>query len=286
MHSMGGVIDMQRFSGLRRVLPRTHVLFLCGAAALAGVPLLSGFWSKDEILASAFQAAQHSVAGWVYTVLFVVGMLTAGLTAFYTFRAYFLTFWGEERVPHEAGAHPHEAPLVMNAPCAVLALGAVALGGVLGPSHLFEGFLELHWLHDWVHGEGGTPLGSGDKLLLMLASSAVALGGIALAWWMYVRRPALPAELARAMPAAYQASRNRFYIDELYDALIVKPLAGLAQFLRALDAHVVDGLVDLVGQIMRFVGFLVRPVQNGLVQFYALLMALGVGGFLLSSLLR
>lgn len=288
MHSMGGVIDMRRFSGLRHVLPRTHLTFLCGAAALAGVPLLSGFWSKDEILASAFQAAYVSTHGVIYGVLFGVGVLTAGLTAFYTFRAYFLTFWGEERVPHEAGHHAHESPPMMIVPCAILAVGAVALGLVVGPTGLFEGFLHHNWLDHWIHEEAAQPasLTLAVKILLMLVSSVFAVGGIALAWWLYLLRPALAAKIAGSVPVAYEASRNRFYLDEIYDAFLVKPLAGLAQLLRALDQYVVDGLIDLVAQVPRFFGFVVRPIQNGLVQFYALLMALGVAGFLLSILLR
>ena len=112
MHAMGDVIDMRKFSGLRKVLPITHWTFLCGAGALAGVPFLfSGFWSKDEILSVCFLAShEQSAAGKVYLVLFASGMLTAGLTAFYTARAYFLTFWGEVKIPPEAGHHAHESP--------------------------------------------------------------------------------------------------------------------------------------------------------------------------------
>src|SRR4029079_6770509 len=99
-----------RFGGLHRLLPYTHWTFLCGAAALAGIPLFAGFWSKDEILGATFGASDYS---WVYALLFVVALVTAGLTAFYTFRAYFMTFWGDERIPAEAGHHTHESPLVM-----------------------------------------------------------------------------------------------------------------------------------------------------------------------------
>jgi NADH-quinone oxidoreductase subunit L len=130
------------------------------------------------------------------------------------------------------------------------------------------------------------PQEHGVNWALLLGSSAFGLGGIALAWWMYVRRPAVPAEVAKAMPVAYELSRNRFYLDELYDIFVVKPLSGLAQFCRVFDAYVVDGIVDLCGQLPRFVGAIFRPIQNGLVQFYALLMILGVAGFLLSVLLR
>ncbi len=108
MHAMGNVIDMRRFSGLRKVLPYTHWTFLCGAVALAGIPVFSGFWSKDEILASALQASRVSTEhGAIYLLLYIVGLVTAALTAFYTFRAYFLTFWGELKLPPEAGSHGH-----------------------------------------------------------------------------------------------------------------------------------------------------------------------------------
>src|SRR5262249_41057251 len=106
MHAMGGVIDMRRFGGLRRVMPITNWTFLCGALALAGFPLLSGFWSKDEILDAAWEAGRTPGAYWmIYLILWLTGLVTAGLTAFYTFRAYFMTFWGEVKVPPEAAEH-------------------------------------------------------------------------------------------------------------------------------------------------------------------------------------
>ncbi|MCC6417148.1 MAG: NADH-quinone oxidoreductase subunit L [Gemmataceae bacterium] len=296
MHAMGGVIDMRRFGGLRRLLPVTHWTFLCGAASLAAVPLLSGFWSKDEILEVTLHASHASVeTGWVYMVLFIAALVTAGLTAFYTFRAYFLTFWGAQRMPEEAHGHAHEASWVMLGPLVILAAGAVALGYIVGPL--------THWLadtlsSDWLRASRWQAAFSGTGLLpeqvaahvlnwpLLLGSSALALGGIAIAWWMYVRQPALPGKAAHAAPRLYELSRNRFYLDELYYVFLVRPLAGLASFCRALDAYVVDGLVDLVGQLPRYVAYVFRPIQNGLVQFYALLMVLGVAGFLLAVLLR
>src|SRR3954452_20978592 len=125
MHAMGDVIDMRRFGGLRRALPITHWTFLCGAAALAGVPLLSGFWSKDEIFAVLYTAAHVPGREGFYGCILAIAVLTAFLTAFYTFRAYFMTFWGEERFPSEAGHHPHEAPPVMAWPLRILAVFAL-----------------------------------------------------------------------------------------------------------------------------------------------------------------
>jgi NADH-quinone oxidoreductase subunit L len=289
MHAMGNVIDMRRFGGLRKVLPITHWTFLCGAAALAGVPLLSGFWSKDEILSVAF-SAWHSSGNTAYGVLLLMGLVTAGLTAFYTFRAYFLTFWGEERIPEEAGHHAHESPPIMTIPLVVLAIGAVALGFVIGNpfTHYFQDYLD----HAWVRvtfAAMALPAGQHEELNipLMVGSSLVALAGIGVAYWMYIAAPATPEKVATALPGPYYLSRNFFYIDEIYDVLIVKPLTGLTYLCRAFDLYIVDGLVDLVGQMPRFAGaYFIQPIQNGLVQYYALLMILGVAGFMLAVFLH
>jgi NADH-quinone oxidoreductase subunit L len=288
MHAMGGVIDMRRFGGLKTVLPTTHVTFLCGAAALAGVPIItSGFWSKDDILAAAFGACERgSPFPIAYLILFGLALFTAGLTALYTFRAYYLTFHGETRIPSEAGQHAHESPRVMTVPLMVLAVGAIGLGIVLGPTGLFEGFLHEHWMESSFPGAMADEHGHGLNWLIMLVSSVVALGGIWLAWWMYVRQPAAAAAAARAVPVAYELSRNRFYLDEIYNALVVKPLASLAYLCRVFDQYIVDGVVDLVGRLPALLGKAMTPVQNGLVQFYALLMVLGLTGFLLAVLLR
>ncbi len=289
MHAMGNVIDMRRFSGLRHVLKTTHWTFLCGAGALSGFPIIfSGFWSKDEILAVAFEAGQpDSFANGVYIFLFLLGLVTAGLTAFYTFRAYFLTFWGEVRIPPEAGEHAHESPPVMLVPLMILAAGAVVVGILFGPTHLFERFLADHWMaRAFPTLLPGAEEARHGNWLLMVASSLFALTGIGLAWWIYVKKPAMARELAQALPAAYQLSRNKFYLDEIFDALLVRPLAAFANFLRGFDLYVIDSLVDLAAQVPRWLGFLFRPVQNGLVQFYALLMVLGLAGFLLSVLMR
>ena len=272
MHAMGGVIDMRRFGGLKKILPWTRATFLAGALALAGFPLLSGFWSKDEILHGALEKGHGSAA---YMTLFVGGLVTAFLTAFYTIRAYLMTFEGEERVPEEAGHHAHESPPVMTVPLAVLAVGAVGVGAIEPATHAFSGLLAgytrgLEGLH-------AHPLDFG----LMTLSGLVALAGIAAAWYVYALRPALAKGAADGAPALYQASLNKFFFDELYQGLIVRPLRGFADFCRVIDGAVVDGLVDLVGQVPRMFGQLYRPVQNGLVQFYALAMILSLAVFLL-----
>ncbi len=304
MHAMGDVIDMRRFSGLRKVLPVTHWTFLCGAAALAGFPLLSGFWSKDEILAVAHEAGHDGHI--IYTFLFYSALLTAGLTAFYTFRAYFKTFWGMEKIPQEAhGAHGHsaqaeqghgqepvtehgsrrrlESPPIMTVPLQILAIGALAAGIFLGPTGALDHVLEEHAYLRQVMPESAP---THHNYLLMVVSSLVALAGIALAYQLYVAKPMLPVSLAFQMRSLYEASRNKFYLDELYATFIVRPVEMLAWIARVIDQYLIDGLVDLIAQVPMILGYVFRPVQNGLVQFYALLMALGLGGVLLAVLLR
>ncbi len=275
MHAMGNVIDMRKFSGLHKLLPYTHITFGVGAAALAGVPLLSGFWSKDEILAATYEASTHAKGfGWLYFLLLVIGLVTAGLTAFYTARAYFLTFWGEEKIPPEAGDHAHESPIVMIVPLIILAVGAGLLGVVFGPTGIFA-----HALMPQAHAHS-------LNFLMMGVSSLLAVGGVAAAWWIYTKQPAVGGALEGSNALAVTLSRNRFFLDEIYDIMIVKPASIFAKICSAVDQGVVDKLVDLIGHIPVFVGRLFSPIQNGLVQFYALIMMLGVVGFLLATLFR
>jgi NADH-quinone oxidoreductase subunit L len=315
MHAMGGVIDMRRFGGLRHKMPHTHWTFLCGALALAGIPPLAGFWSKDEMLDAVHQAAEHStLAPGIYQLLFVSGLVTAFLTAFYTFRAYFKTFQGREVIPPEAGSHghgddhgdahgghdthgghgrhhdpathatsahgvAHESPHVMTIPLMVLAVFACGIGFLVGPL-MPEGLQFAHFVAQTPYFPHGGH--EGVNWLMMAVSTVIAAGGIGLAWLMYIKQPDLPARFAQKAQGLYQLSLNKFYLDELYYALIVQPLEGLAVFLRGIDLSVLDALVDLIGHVPRLLGGLFRPVQNGLVQFYALAMILGLTVFLLA----
>src|SRR5262249_40408501 len=152
-----------------------------------------------------------------------------------------------------------------------------------GPTHLFEHFLDAHYMevtfpHEiQAHGEE-----SPFNWLVMLSSTAFALIGIGIAYWMYLREPGVAGRLSRSMATAYELSRNKFYLDEIYQALVVGPLTAGAYLIRVFDQYVLDGLVDLIGQVPAYVGQALRPAQNGLVQFYALLMALGVAGFVVA----
>ena len=167
----------------------------------------------------------------------------------------------------------------MTIPLMVLAVFAVGIGFLVGPLMPKE-FQFAHFLEKTPF---FPPAGHEEvNWMLMASSSLIALGGIALAWFMYVKQPDLPARLAQRMQGLYQLSLNKFYIDELYYATIVQPVQGLAVFLRQIDLNLVDALVDLAGHVPRLLGGLFRPVQNGLVQFYALAMILGLTVFLLA----
>jgi NADH-quinone oxidoreductase subunit L len=269
MHSMGDVIDMRRFSGLRRALPTTHWTFLCGAAALAGVPLLSGFWSKDEILAVLHRAGEHGPHGWAYTAVFVIATVTAGLTAFYTFRAYFLTFWGEERFPEEAGHYPHDAPPVMAWPLWILAACAVGIGLLEGPTGWFAGYLHHTSGLVEVH-EHGFEYG------LMAISVLAVVVGIGLAWLFYVQAKSLPGKVAAAMGPFYRASLDKLYFDEIFWAILVGPLRGIAWFASWFDRHVIDSIVDGLAHVPKFFSWFPMWIQNGRLPGYALVMWFGL----------
>ncbi len=269
MHSMGDVIDMRQFSGLRKVLPITHWTFLCGAAALAGVPLLSGFWSKDEIFAALYGASHVSEHGAYFGWILGIAALTAFLTAFYTFRAYFLTFWGEERFPPEAGHHPHEAPPVMAWPLRILAMFALFIGFLVGPTGLFGNYLH----HAIGLGHGGH---EGFNMGLVALSVGVVLAGIALAWLMYISKPALPKQVSTAFGPLYNLSLNKFYLDEVYTALIVAPLRGVARLSNWFDQFIIDPIVDGFAVLPRALSSVPLWMHNGLVPSYAMIMWLGL----------
>ncbi len=276
MHAMGGVIDMRKFGGLRHKMPITHITFLCGAAALAGLPLLSGFWSKDLILEALTEASESDrpyTGG--YFVLLLVSLFTVFMTAFYTFRAYFLTFWGPERIPEEAGHHAHESPSVMTVPLMVLALGAVFVGIAVEPfNHKFSHLLEHTATLQQAATASGAKAIEHAKFNWPLASigTALALGGLGLAFLMYRKgTETLPA----AIEPVFALSRNKLYVDEIYGAVLVKP-AGVLAFLSGAFDGFLDAMARLISSVPRFVGWMVRPIQNGLVQFYALSMALGL----------
>jgi NADH-quinone oxidoreductase subunit L len=280
MHATGGVIDIRQLGGLRRRMPWTHWTFLCGGLALSGIVPFAGFWSKDAILAATAEKVGGGDAGGLYAILYPAALLTAFLTAVYTFRAFFLTFYGEERLRLSDGRHAHESPPTMTGPLVILALGALGVGAYfqwtgdfLGP----HGFLAQTPALGSLAAQEAEPAGAGH-LAVALLSTAVAAAGIAVAAFLYLGRP----ERLRALTALmtglglYGLSYGKFFFDPIYRALVVAPMRRLAATLAWLDQHGVDALVNAVGALPRAIGADLRPLGGGLVQFYALVMVLGL----------
>jgi NADH-quinone oxidoreductase subunit L len=248
----------------------THWTFLIGALALAGIFPLAGFWSKDEILAELGEAAARGAYPRYFATLQYVALIVSALTAFYTFRAYFMTFWGETRIPTEAGHHAHESPRVMTWPLIILAACSAVLGVALGPlTHWFFHYLE--------HTPGLTaakPLPMSPTVMAMGTLAGVI--GIVIAWWLYQRQPGSANYLAARLPLAYEWSLHKFFIDEIYGRFIVRPLVWLARESGWVDNRGIDRVVDWVGSLPAVVGSWLRPWQTGLVQSYAAIMFMGV----------
>ncbi len=276
MHSMGDVIDMRRFSGLRHVMPHTRLTFLIGSLALAGCPLLAGFWSKDEILVALFEGTKAGGHETFFTVILGVAIATAFLTAFYSFRAYNMTFLGEERFPEEAH-HPHESSPTMTLPLFALAGFSVVIGLFLGPTGVYARQLAQSTS---LAGHGEHP----HSWALMGLSAVIFAAGYGLARWMYVTAPAVPAKLESGLKPLHRLSLNKFFLDELFHYLLVVPVRVLALLCTLFDKYVLDGLLDFVGSIPATIGRIVRPMQNGLVSNYAWIMLLGLVLFLIQML--
>jgi NADH-quinone oxidoreductase subunit L len=308
MHAMGNVIDMRQFGGLKKVLPVTHATFLCGALALSGFPFLSGFWSKDEIFGLLLNATHHGDHPDLFRALFYVAFVTAILTAFYTFRAYYLTFFGPTRIPREAFEHGHhdsnvshgaaaaghahdghlqasagdpadihEGPAAMKWPLIVLAVFAVAIGLIVGPTHIFAGWIAQ--VPTLVSGEAES-----FHWLLAGASMLAALGGIGVAALMYARPSNLPQLVRTAVGPLYNLSLNKFYLDEVATLLVTFPVQAIAFLSLLADQGLIDRLVDSIGAVPAVLGRFLRPVQSGVIQSYALVMLFGLAIFLTTIL--
>ncbi len=276
MHAMGGVIDVRKFGGLRKLLPWTFGTFVVGSLALAGFPLLSGFFSKDEIIHHAFGA--HGLLG---PILGGIGLLTALLTAFYTFRMVFLAFFGEERVPE--GVHPHESGKWMLGPLVVLSVGAL-LAGYVGVEKVFDrpfhGFLEPVFAHTFVaaagHEAAGEHPGFWADYGLMIFSGALAIVGIVAAYVIYVRQPWVAPLVRVSLPRGHKTLWNKYYVDEVYSAGIVEPARTAGKICVGLDDYLIDGLIWFVTAVPRGLAYMLRGLQNGLMQGYGLSMVVGL----------
>jgi len=256
IHGLSGEQDMGRMGGLARHMRVTAATMAVATAAIAGVPPLSGFFSKDEIIWGAF-AGPHAMPA-----LGVVGLVVAALTAFYMGRLFCLTFLGECRATEEARHHLHESPAVMTGPLVVLAV--LAAGG---------GFLPVPETLAPVLGHAEGPAA---PLWMLALATLIAVGGLATSYVLYVARPGLPADVARSLGGLYALVRDKFRIDELYDATIVRPIFATAETsARVVDAGLIDGTVNGAGTLVAATSGLWRRIQTGNVQHYALSFLVG-----------
>jgi NADH-quinone oxidoreductase subunit L len=299
IHALHGEQDIRRMGGLKHELPITYWTFLIGAIAIAGIPPLAGFFSKDEILYETF-AHGH----WI---LWTVGAITALLTAIYMFRLVFLTFWGEpshrpasadphrhataSSHSHGAGSHLHDAPPAMAVALIVLAIGSVAAGWI-GIPHALGGHNELHtWLQPAFEapargageaaaaGETGAEAASvASEQILMGVSTAIAVIGIFFAYRIWVRRRIIAERFAETYPGLHRLLLNKYYVDELYDAAIVQPIkaASTEGLWRGFDVKLVDGAVNGVAAIVSAGASTLRRLQTGSVRTYAGSLFVGV----------
>ncbi|HLZ44005.1 MAG TPA: NADH-quinone oxidoreductase subunit L [Candidatus Sulfotelmatobacter sp.] len=274
IHAVGGEQDMRKMGGLRSYIPWTFLTMGIATLAIAGIPPLAGFWSKDEILWKAWQA------NWAY---WLIGAITALLTSFYMFRLLFMTFFGDYRGAHvddhgkvhaahghEGHGHgePHESPRVMLVPLMILALLSL-VGGLVGIHNGFEHFLEPVFGHEFpqsvTEGSGGT------EALLMGISVLFSLAGAVIAYILYVSKPYLPQKIADSLGNFYQAVLNKYYVDELYARIFVKPLVdGSTEILwQGVDRKVIDDTVNNAADGARHVSDEVRHMQSGNLRSYA-----------------
>jgi NADH-quinone oxidoreductase subunit L len=263
IHGMGGEQDIRKMGGLKKYMPITHITFLIGTLAIAGVPFFAGFFSKDEILLNAF-ASEHG-----HPVLWLIGVAGAGLTAFYMVRLLILTFYGECRADHEVRHHIHESPPSMTFPLVALAFLSV-VGGYVGlPLGLLWGNQFGHFLEPVLGGHPSHP-SFGLEFALMAVSVVIAAAGMGVAYWMYVLAPAVPARFAERARGLYQLLLNKYFVDEAYDAAIVRPTVGLSGWLwKLFDVRVVDGLVNGTAAMVAASSRHWRRWQTGDVQQYA-----------------
>jgi NADH-quinone oxidoreductase subunit L len=271
MHAMSGELDIHKMGNLKQKLPTTRWTFLVGCLAISGVPPLAAFFSKDMILEAAFASG--------HVVLWFLGLTAAGLTAFYMFRAYFLTFEGKSRVDHETEHHLHESPPQMTIPLMILAVLSIVAGWVGLPHGVLWGDAFGHYLapvlapHDAL---GHHEIAGSTVLLLTLVTTSVALGGIFVAYSFYLKSPGTADRLAERFHGIYVLLWNKYWVDEIYDRLIITPYGIVSTFFwKVVDAMLIDGVVNGVGIAIGKTSDVWRRAESGNVQHYAAAMLVG-----------
>jgi NADH-quinone oxidoreductase subunit L len=247
MHGLHGELDLRQMGGLFKHMKITAIALLCASLAISGFPFTSGFFSKDAILVAAYERAP-----WMYWV----GVLTAGMTAFYVFRAWFMAFTGDYR----GHAHPHESPLVMTGPLMILAVLSI-VGGFINVPHFLEPMFA-----EKAENQG-----------LAWLSASVGLVGILLAYVFYVAKRGLADSFTKAIGGLYTLAYNKYFVDEMYDAAVVEPLVEGSRTVlwRGIDAGLIDGTVNGAGRRSRGIGSILRLIQSGNIRSYAAWVVLG-----------
>ena len=275
IHSLSGEMDMRFMGGLKKYLPITFWTFLIAVLAITGIPGFSGFFSKDEILWNAFSSTRGD------PILWVIGVFTAGLTAFYMFRLFYLTFLGESRFQAEKEPHIHESPKIMTIPLVVLGFFSL-FGGYIGVSHSlgganhFEKFMEPVFEHSKVVFNSGTENSLGLEYLLMIISIFVVLIGLIIVHQIYLKRPDIASRLVKRFSRTYRVLLNKYYIDEIYHTFIVNPFIKISDiFWKIFDVKIVDGAVNGTANVIQSAGDRLRKIQTGYIQEYAFSLILG-----------
>ena len=279
IHAMGGEQDMRKMGGLRKKIPVTFWTMFMATLAIAGAPGFSGFFSKDEILDEALRV--NPVLGWL-------GILTAGLTSFYMFRLLFLTFFGVQRYD-EHQVHVHESPKNMTVPLVVLAVLSVCGGWMAAPQliggvNYFQRFLApalnapLVYIDTVTNIPGVNGEMAGILAALLGAPVIAGLLGFLLAWWFYIKSPEAPKKLADSLSPLYKLFSGKYFIDELYQAAIVRPLVWISDKVlwHAVDERAIDGTVNGVAFVSRETGDRLRRANTGNIRSYATWIVLGV----------
>jgi NADH-quinone oxidoreductase subunit L len=267
IHAMSGEQDMRHMGGLKDKAKITYWTFVIGALAISGFPGLAGFWSKDSILAGAFHGG--------YWYFWIVGLIAAFMTAFYMFRLIFMTFHGKPW-DEKAFAHAHESPRSMTWPLIFLAVPSALIGLALGlPPE--DGHIDRFLEPVFEAAKSEAPNFGVIDAGLMSLSALIGLAGIFLAWQFYVKRPELPEKAGARAGVLYRAALNKYWIDEIYFAVIINPVRALGRGLwRWVDTGIIDGFVNGAARFFRGVGLLIRPAQSGRVQVYLFSMLLGL----------
>jgi len=281
IHALSDEQDLRRMGGLAPRLPWTHGTMLVATIAIAGIPPFAGFFSKDEILGSAFSSGHYGV--------WLVGVVGAVITAFYMFRLYILCFRGPSRLSHEAEHHLHESPRSMIIPLVVLALLSF-VGGWVGPpmqegGHAFERWLRPVFESGAAEGAARHALPATTEWLLIAVSVAAGVIGIVTALRLYLQQPTLATSLQQRFAGVQNLLSHKYWVDEIYGELVVTPIRrGSESLWRFWDTKIVDGVVNGVGYLFEGGSAVLRLFQTGFVGTYALFIALGVAALLLHFL--